>query len=130
MLLQIQELDAEIEKNGISAENIRQRSHLEQELEDIMGAEEIYWQQRGGEKWILEGDSNSKFFHLANGRRRRKKSYHLNMRGRLSLTLLRSSLQFIPSTKSCLDLSLLVLSDLVKKSGKINTSWTALMLKN
>ena len=47
MLLQIQELDAEIEKNVISAENIRQRSHLEQELEDIMGEEEIYWQQSG-----------------------------------------------------------------------------------
>jgi hypothetical protein len=46
---------------------------LEGELENLMEEEEIYWQQRGGEKWILEGDRKTEFFHLAaNGRRRKK----------------------------------------------------------
>ena len=34
-----------------------------------------------GEMWILEGDSNSKFFHLANGCRRRKKILSLEHEG-------------------------------------------------
>jgi len=34
--------------------------------------EEIQWQRRGGEKWILAGDSNFSYFHkCANGRRRK-----------------------------------------------------------
>jgi hypothetical protein len=44
-----------------------------------MEEKEIYWQQRGGEKWILDGDNNTDFFHLAaNGRQRKKQSCHLN----------------------------------------------------
>ena len=42
-------------------------------MEKILNEEEMYWQQRGNEKWVLEGDTNSKFFHLkANGRKRKK----------------------------------------------------------
>lgn len=38
----------------------------------IYQAEEIYWQRRSGEKWIIEGDSNTSFFHgVANGRKRK-----------------------------------------------------------
>jgi hypothetical protein len=34
--------------------------------------EELYWQQRGSEKWLLKGDANTSFFHnSANGRRRK-----------------------------------------------------------
>ena len=34
--------------------------------------EAIYWQQRGSDLWVLEGDANTQFFHQqANGRRRR-----------------------------------------------------------
>jgi hypothetical protein len=41
-------------------------------LQQILLDEEVYWQRRGGEKWILEGDSNTSFFHkCANGRRRK-----------------------------------------------------------
>jgi hypothetical protein len=46
---------------------------IETRLEKLMEMEEIYWRQKGGEKWILEGDNNTTFFHLvANGRRRKK----------------------------------------------------------
>ena len=38
-----------------------------------MEKEELYWKQRSGVKTILQGDANTKFFHLsANGRRRKK----------------------------------------------------------
>ena len=47
-----------------------------------MEAEEVYWQQRGSEKWVLEGDSNSSFFHLvANGRKRKKSILSLEHEG-------------------------------------------------
>ena len=71
-----------MENNGLNHEMSTKRLQLEKEWEDIMGAEEIYWQQRGGEKWILEGDSISNFFHLvANGRRRKKKILSLEHEG-------------------------------------------------
>lgn len=35
-------------------------------------SEELYWQQRGSENWVLRGDSNAQFFQQhANGRRRK-----------------------------------------------------------
>ena len=38
-----------------------------------MEKEELYWKQRYGVKKILQGDANTKFFHLsANGRRRKQ----------------------------------------------------------
>jgi hypothetical protein len=48
-----------------------------------MRAEELYWQQRAGEKEILEGDDNIAYFHLkANGRRRKKMILNLDLEGR------------------------------------------------
>jgi mannosylglycoprotein endo-beta-mannosidase len=48
------------------------RYELEAELTFILRCEELYWQQRGRQQWILEGDANTAFFHaMANGRRRR-----------------------------------------------------------
>lgn len=45
---------------------------LERELQQILTDEEMQWQRRGGEKWILAGDSNTSYFHkCANGRRRK-----------------------------------------------------------
>ena len=47
-----------------------------------MEIEEMYWQQRSGKKWTLEGDMNSCFFHLvANGRKRKKTILSLNCEG-------------------------------------------------
>ncbi|KAL6640643.1 hypothetical protein ACP70R_021766 [Stipagrostis hirtigluma subsp. patula] len=48
------------------------RYKLEDSLEEIYKLEEILWQRRGGENWILKGDSNTGYFHgIANGRKRR-----------------------------------------------------------
>jgi hypothetical protein len=50
------------------------RYKIEAELEQIYYKEEAYWQQRGSEKWLLQGDANSAFFHAsANGKRRKTK---------------------------------------------------------
>jgi hypothetical protein len=39
----------------------------------IYEEEELYWFSRSSEKWLLEGDNNTAYFHrVANGRRRKK----------------------------------------------------------
>jgi hypothetical protein len=50
------------------------RYQLEGKLEEIYKKEEIFWQQRENERWLLKGDANIDFFHkCANGRRRKTK---------------------------------------------------------
>lgn len=65
----------------------RKRYEIEDNLEHIYSMEELYWQQRGRYKGVLEGDSNSKFFHLSgNGRRRKKQLFRMKqIMGRSSL---------------------------------------------
>ena len=49
----------------------------------ILLEEELYWQKRGGENWILKGDANTGFFHkCANGRRRKTEIKTLEDEGR------------------------------------------------
>jgi mannosylglycoprotein endo-beta-mannosidase len=82
ILAEIQNIDTEGGHNFLNEVQIRRRQNLEVKLEELMEAEEIYWQQKGGEKWILEGDGNTSFFHLvANGRRRKKSILSLNHEG-------------------------------------------------
>lgn len=67
---QIKQLDAESEIRALSPVEWGDRYRLEGELNQIFILEEIYWQRRGGEKWLLEGDANIAFFHrVANGRK-------------------------------------------------------------
>jgi mannosylglycoprotein endo-beta-mannosidase len=44
----------------------------------IYEEEELYWFSRSSEKWLLEGDNNTAYFHrVANGRRRKNTMYSL-----------------------------------------------------
>lgn len=43
-----------------------------EELMKIYENEELFWQRRGGENWLLKGDTNIGYFHgNANGRKRK-----------------------------------------------------------
>jgi mannosylglycoprotein endo-beta-mannosidase len=80
LLQQILKTDVEEPTGG----QLCRRYQLEEEVEKLMEAEEIYWQQRGGGEWTLEGDGNTKFFHLlANGRRRKNLILSLEHEGLL-----------------------------------------------
>lgn len=73
LLQQPSDIDSLADRMDLSAEQWQSRYEIEAKLESIYNMEEIYWQQRGSARWVLEGDTNSKFFHLyANGRRRKK----------------------------------------------------------
>jgi hypothetical protein len=64
-------LDATAEIRNLTATEWNERYGKERALEQIYSFEEIQWQQRGGEKWLLHGDANTGFFHnKANGRKK------------------------------------------------------------
>lgn len=74
LLEQLQCIDNMAEMRELNCDEWRNRYEVERKLEQIYIREEIFWRERGNNKWILKGDSNTKFFQLiANGRRR--KSY-------------------------------------------------------
>ena len=74
ILLEIKDLDGKSDLMQLSEDEWKRRYELENELQDIYVAEELYWQKRGGEKWILKKDSNTSFFHkCANGCKRKSR---------------------------------------------------------
>jgi len=51
-------------------------------LQHILTDEEIQWQRRGGEKWLLQGNSNCNYFRkCANGRKRKMQVTMLKIDG-------------------------------------------------
>ena len=72
LLSQIQRLDAQADSAGLNEEGWALRYFLEEQLTHLAKVEEAYWRQRGRQRWLLEGDANTAYFHaIANGRRRK-----------------------------------------------------------
>lgn len=71
LLKEMQKWDDAADSRNLSQGEWKQRYELEDQLNIIFQEEEIYWQERSGEKWLLEGDANTTFFHgVANGKKR------------------------------------------------------------
>ena len=69
---ELAQLDAAADVHVFSEQDWAQRYALEAQVESLLRAEEEYWRRRGGIKWTLKGDANTKYFHAyANGRRRK-----------------------------------------------------------
>jgi len=61
------------EDNLLSIDQLQQKVHIIHTIMKMCEEEELYWFKRSHEKWLLEGDVNTEFFHrVANGRKRRK----------------------------------------------------------
>lgn len=74
ILEKIENLDAKVERCGMSKEDREERKELEDKLNFVIREEKIKWFQRSKENELLEGDCNTKYYHAkANGRKR--KSY-------------------------------------------------------
>jgi hypothetical protein len=66
------------EKGYISSIQACRKSQIQVELLTLLEKEEAFWQQRSREKWLLQGDNNTSFFHrVANGRKRKRTMFSL-----------------------------------------------------
>jgi hypothetical protein len=80
LMSQILRLDVQADSSGLDEDEWAQRYYLEDQLLQIVSAEEEYWRQRGRVKWALQGDANTAYFHaVANGRRRKCTISTLNL---------------------------------------------------
>jgi hypothetical protein len=57
---------------------ISKKAELQQELLDILDKEECFWRQRAKGNWLLQGDSNTTYFHrMTNGCKRKSTIFSL-----------------------------------------------------
>jgi mannosylglycoprotein endo-beta-mannosidase len=70
----IDELEALAEVRLLSSDEMELKSQSNAQITSILREEELKWYQRLKAQFILEGDSNTRYFHgIANGRHRRKR---------------------------------------------------------
>jgi hypothetical protein len=69
----IDEIEALAETRMLSPQEIDSKSQYNAQLASMLREEELKWYQRSKVQFILEGDSNTRYFHsVANGRHRKK----------------------------------------------------------
>ena len=74
ILLKLDIIGKNCEINGLTAADRKEQIALRAQLDRLLKQEEAKWKQRAKIDELLEGDSNTKFFHAkANGRLRRNK---------------------------------------------------------
>ena len=63
-------LDKKAETSPLSIQEKNMQSELQVQLKKLLIDEELKWRQRAKEKDLLEGDGNTRYFHLkASGRK-------------------------------------------------------------
>jgi hypothetical protein len=66
------------EESNLSESQIRRRAEIQKEMMRIIDKEESYWHQRSREKWLLQYDRNTSFFHrISNGYKRKRTIFPL-----------------------------------------------------
>src|SRR6266542_6235945 len=77
-------LDKKAEIMLLSPQEITLKHYINERLARMLREEEIKWYQRAKVKDLLQGDSNTKYFHLvANGKHRKKRIYKLEHEGQI-----------------------------------------------
>jgi hypothetical protein len=74
----IDDLEALAEVRPLSEHEIELKSQLNAQIAGLFREEELKWYQWSKAQFILEGDSNTRYFHsVANGRHRKKRIHSL-----------------------------------------------------
>jgi hypothetical protein len=72
-------LEAIAEVRPLSMQEIELKSQSNAAIASLIREEELKWYEHSKSKFILEGDSNTRYFHsVANGRHRKKRIHSLN----------------------------------------------------
>jgi hypothetical protein len=71
---ELKDLEGLEETGPLSPTQRKRKIMLQQEMLKILDNEESFWRQRSRENWLLQGDSNSAFFHRASNGCRRKRT--------------------------------------------------------
>lgn len=80
MQAELELLEALEEESPLNATDGPRKVEIMTLLHNLYADEEMYWFQRSHQKWLLEGDSNSKYFHkIANGRKRKNTIFSLEV---------------------------------------------------
>ena len=75
----IDKLDLQAENRLLSDSELDEKNQANEQFARLLREEELKWYQRSKAQFILEGDNNTKYFHLlANGRHRKKYIHNLN----------------------------------------------------
>ena len=78
LLALLEELDKKAEITSLSDQEVNFKHYLKERLVLLLREEEIKWYERAKVKTLLEGDDNTRFFHLvANGKHRKQHIYKL-----------------------------------------------------
>ena len=79
ILNKIDALDKKAESTILEDHEINLKHGLSERLADLLREEELKWYQRAKLKNLLEGDANTKFYHLvANGKHRKTRIFQLH----------------------------------------------------
>jgi mannosylglycoprotein endo-beta-mannosidase len=78
LLTLLENLDKKAECASLSDQEINLKHYLKERLVCLLREEELKWYERAKVKTLLEGDANTRFFHLvANGKHRKQHIYKL-----------------------------------------------------
>ena len=75
-------LDKKAEFSVLSTAELASLKQAKNDLAKLLREEELYWYQRSKAKHLLEGDSNTKYYHLlANGKHRKQMIFQVEQDG-------------------------------------------------
>jgi hypothetical protein len=78
-------LESKEEYDALSSEDFIRKTEVLIELQKIYADEELFWLQRSHERWLLEGDQNTAYFHRVTNGRRRKNLIHVLKDGNVNI---------------------------------------------
>jgi mannosylglycoprotein endo-beta-mannosidase len=78
LLSLLDNLDKKAKNGQLSDQDINLKHYLKERLVSLLREEELKWYERAKVKTLLEGDANTRFFHLvANGKHRKQRIFKL-----------------------------------------------------
>jgi hypothetical protein len=106
ILGKLEQLDKKSESTLLLPHEINIKQCLNAQLIQLLREEEIKWYPRSKSNMLLQGDSNTKYFHMVANRKHKKSQIFELLDGERSRKMSHLSLILRPITKICLALQM------------------------